>query len=210
MNIQRALTPDNIRNKRRKIYEFDGDWQEAFGNIEQGARILIYGESGNGKTRFMLRFAKYLSQFGRVAYNSLELGDSLALDLALQDEGINKGLLIYNRETVEMIEKRLKRHKSPDIILIDSLQYFRDDNGNGLSYGRYIKFTSQFPNKTLIFISHGEGKQPAGRVAKSVKFDSDCKVFVKGFRAFVTSRYGGGAPMTIWEQGAREYWKEFE
>ena len=207
--MQRALTPDNIFNKRRKIYDFDGDWEASFGKIERGARILIWGESGNGKTRFMLRFAKYLSKFGRVAYNSLELGDSLALELALEDEGIKKGLIIYNRETVEMIEERLKKHKSPDIILIDSLQYFRDENGNGMSYGRYIKFASQFPNKTLIFISHGEGKQPAGRVAKSVKFDADCKVFVKGFKAFVTSRYGGGQPYTIWEQGAAEYWKEF-
>ncbi len=208
--MQRALTPGNIKNKRRKIYDFEGDWLEAFGRIEQGARILIWGESGNGKTRFMLQLAKYLMNFGRVAYNSLELGDSQALNIALQEVGIEKGLLIYNRETVEMMETRLKKHKSPDILLIDSLQYFRDYNGRGMTYGRYIDFTGQFPNKTIIFISHGEGKHPAGRVAKSVKFDTDCKVFVKGFRAFVTSRYGGGEPLTIWEQGAREYWNEFE
>ena len=47
--MKRALTPSNVRNKKRKLYEFDGKWLAGFGNIEKGTRVLIYGESGMGK-----------------------------------------------------------------------------------------------------------------------------------------------------------------
>ena len=207
--MKRALTPSNVRNKKRKLYEFDGKWLAGFGNIEKGTRILIYGESGNGKTHFTFQLAKYLRKFGRVAYNSLELGDSLALATIMNEAGIKNEIVIYDRETIEQVTERMKKHKSPEVLIIDSMQYFRDDNGNGMTYKKYIEFTQEFSHKTLIFISHGKGKNPIGRLAESVKFDADCKVFVKGFRAFITSRYGGGEPIDVWEQGAKEYWGEF-
>nr|DAY11527.1 MAG TPA: AAA domain protein [Caudoviricetes sp.] len=208
--MKRALTPNNVRNKKRKLYEFDGKWQRGFGNIERGTRMLIYGESGNGKTHFTFQLAKYLRKFGRVAYNSLELGDSLALAKIMDEAGVKNEIIIYDRETIEQVTERMKKHKSPDVLIIDSLQYFRDNAGNGMTYKKYIEFTQELSHKTLVFISHGKGKNPVGRLAESVKFDADCKVFVKGFRAFITSRYGGGDPIDVWEQGAREYWGEFE
>lgn len=209
MKLKRALTPNNVRNKKRKIYDFDGVWLKGFGKIERGTRILIYGESGNGKTSFTFQLGKYLRKFGRVGYNSLELGTSLALKTILDNAGVKNELIIYDRETIEQLSERLRKHKSAEIIIIDSLQYFRDDSGNGINYKKYIEFTQEFSDKVLIFISHGKGKNPDGRLAESVKFDVDCKVFIKGFRAFITSRYGGGEPITIWEQGAKEFWGEF-
>jgi Cdc6-like AAA superfamily ATPase len=209
MRLKRALTPNNVRNKKRKIYDFEGVWLKGFGKIERGTRILIYGESGNGKTVFTFQFGKYLKKFGRVGYNSLELGTSLALQRILDEAGITNEVIIYDRETIEQLSERLRKHKSAEIIIIDSLQYFRDDNGNGINYKKYIEFTQEFSDKVLIFISHGKGKHPDGRLAESVKFDVDCKVFIKGFRAFITSRYGGGETITIWEQGAKEFWGEF-
>jgi hypothetical protein len=209
MKLKRALTPNNIRSKKRKIYEFDGEWLNGFGKIERGTKILIYGGSGNGKTIFVFKLGKYLRRFGRVGYNSLELGTSLALQRILDETGIKNEIIIYDRETIEQLSERLRKHKSAEIIIIDSLQYFRDDNGDGINYKKYIEFTQEFADKTLIFISHGKGNNPEGKLAESVKFDVDCKVFVKGFRAFITSRYGGGETITIWDQGAKEFWGEF-
>lgn len=209
MKLKRGLTPNNVRNKKRTIYNFDGVWLKGFGKIERGTRILIYGESGNGKTTFTFQLGKYLRKFGRVGYNSLELGSSLALKNILDEAGIKNEITIYERETIEQTTERLTKHKSVDIMIIDSLQYFRDESGNGINYKKYIEFTQEFSDKVLIFISHGKGKNPDGRLAESVKFDVDCKVFIKGFRAFITSRYGGGEPITIWEQGAKEFWGEF-
>ena len=208
--MNRALTPSNIRNKKRTIYKFEDKWLKGFGNIEKGTRMLVYGESGNGKSMLVFLLAKYLRKFGRVAYNSLELGDSLALNTIMNEAGIKNEIIIYNRETVEQITERMKKHKSPEFLIIDSLQYFRDNDGNGMSYKKYIEFTQELSNKVLIFISHGKGKNPEGKLAESVKFDVDCKVFVKGFKAFITSRYGGGEPLTIWEEGAKQFWGEFK
>jgi hypothetical protein len=208
-NTKRALTPNNIRHKTRKIYDFDGKWLAGFGKIERGTRMLIYGESGNGKSVFTFQLAKYLRKFGRVAYNSLELGDSLALKILLDAAEIKNEIIIYDRETIEQIEERMQQHKSPEILIIDSLQYFRDADGKGMNYKDYIKFSQKMSNKVLVFVSHGRGKNPEGRVAESVKFDVDCKVFVKGFKAFITSRYGGGEPLTVWDQGAKNFWGEF-
>ena len=47
-----------------------------------------------------------------------------------------------------------------------------------------------------------------------MRYDSDVKIRVEGYKAFVTTRYEdpdkgeGGADFIIWEQGAAEYWAE--
>ena len=75
----------------------------------------------------------------------------------------------------------------------------------------YFDLKQQLPNKLLIFISHAAGKEPDGDLAKKVRFDADVKIYVEGYKAFVTSRYGGGEPIIIWEKGAADYWgKESE
>lgn len=188
------------------ILDFKHEWLATFGRVESNARMLVWGGSGQGKSRFVLQLARHLSQFSRIAYNSLEMGDSMALGEALQAEKLHKNIIILNRENMEQVLTRMKRRKSPEVLIIDSMQYLRDENGNGMTYKKYIHFTSELHDKMLIFISHADHKEPSGRVAKTVRYDVDCKVFVKGFRAFVTSRYGGGKPLTIWEEGAKEYW----
>ncbi|AZI53870.1 AAA family ATPase [Epilithonimonas vandammei] len=208
MKLKRALTPSNVRNKKRKIYELDGDWLKAFGKLERGSRIMIYGAPKNGKSTFTFQLARYLRKFGRIGYNSLELGDSLALENIMNEAGIKNEIIIYNRETIEQILFRMGKHKSPDILIIDSIQYFRDSEGKGMNYGKYIEFTQELANKTIIFISHSKGKNPIG-LGENIQYDVDITIPVKGFRAFPTSRYGGGEPITIWEQGAKEFWGEF-
>ncbi len=208
MKLTRALTPANIRNKKRKIYEFDGKWEKAFGKIEKGSRILIYGNPKNGKSTFTFQFAKYLRKFGRIGFNSIEMGDSLALDLTMETADIKNEVIIYNRETIEQIVERMKRHKSPEILIIDSLQFFRNNDGKLMTHGMYIEFTQELSNKTLIFINQQKGKQPKG-LGESVQFDVDAVVSVEKFRAFPVSRFGGGEPIDIWEDGAKEAWGEF-
>lgn len=188
------------------VLDFKNEWFAAFGRIEANSRMLVWGGSGQGKSRFVLQLAKYLSNFCRVAYNSLEMGDSLALGEALEAEGIDKNIIILNRETIEQITARMQKRKSPDVLIVDSLQYFRDNDGNGMNYKRYIKLSNILSDKMLVFVSHADHKEPAGRVAKAVRYDVDVKIMVQGFKAFITSRYGGGEPITIWEKGAKEYW----
>ena len=61
-------------------------------------------------------------------------------------------------------------------------------------------------NKLFIFISHADGKNPEGSLAKFVKYDADVKIRVEGYRAMCLSRLGGDKePYTIWEQGAAQF-----
>lgn len=185
--------------------KFEGYWEESFGHPEPAGAWIIWGASGNGKTSFALKLATYLSRYGRVAYNSLEEGIGKSLQVAIRrvDAYSAKGLIIIS-EDMEILRKRLNKHKSPQMIIIDSFQY------TGLSKSEYKQLKQDYPNKLFIFISHAEGAQPEGRAAKFVRYDADVKIHVEGYKAFVVSRFGGGKPYTIWREGAEKYWNELK
>ena len=104
-------------------------------------------------------------------------------------------------EPINDLTARLKMKKSARIVVIDSFQYMM------MSYKDYIEFKSQFPDKLIIFISHADGKNPAGRSAKSVKFDAGLKIWVEGYRAFSHGRYKGPKEeYDIWTERALNYW----
>lgn len=188
--------------------DFTGDWLKAFGRPSYRDAWIIWGASGSGKTRFTLQLCKYLTQFGRVAYNSLEEGDSLSLQQGFEDVNmmeVSGRLVLLDRMSMEELSEKLSKRKSWDIIVIDSFQY------TGMTYKDYQKLRERHPDKLFIFISHAKGNDPAGGPASKVRYDCGCKIRVEGFRAIVTSRYmkGAGKPYTIWEEGAALYWGNF-
>lgn len=186
--------------------EFEGEWLEAFGRPEKRGVWLIWGASGNGKTSFALKLCKYLCNFGRVAYDSLEEGACLNMQNAMRREGmmdVNGRFILLDNEKMEELSLRLKRQKAPDFVVIDSLQY------SMLNYRTYIAFKEKHPKKVLIFISHAEGKLPKGRTANSVKFDAFLKIHVEGFRAFSQGRTKGPTGyFDIWPEKSAEYYGE--
>ncbi|MBE9469007.1 MAG: hypothetical protein IMY72_11910 [Bacteroidetes bacterium] len=202
--MRRAVSIDELFKRKFKVMDFTGKWKDAVGKPEAGGAWLVWGNSSQGKTRFSIQLAKYLSNFGRVAYNPLEEGISESFKKAIIDENItSKNRIIFlDKEPIDELEKRLKKQKSPNFIIIDSLQY------TGMTYNDYKKIRDEFPHKVFIFISHADGREPAGRVAKSVRYDVSVKIRVEGYKAFPQSRYGGGEPYVIWEEGANKYWVE--
>ncbi len=200
----RAASVEQVLRTRFKVLPFDGEWKEAIGCPEMTGSWIIWGNSGNGKTRFALQLCKYLCRFGRVAYDSLEEGVSASLMKALQETSmmdVRRRFVVLDKEPIDQLMERLSKGKSPDVVCIDSLQY------TGMSYEQYKALKERFPKKLFIWISHAEGVQPEGRVAKKVRFDSNVKVFVRAYRAEPVSRYGGGKPYIVWEEGYR---KNFE
>lgn len=203
IELQRAVSVTELLSRQMKTLPFDGEWKAAMGEPEMRGSWLIWGNSGNGKTRFALQLAKYLTQFGRVAYNSLEEGVSVSFRRAIIAVGmqeVKNRFVLLDQEPMEQLMIRLAKHKSPDIVIIDSLQY------TGLRYDAYKELRRRFPKKLFIFISHAEGKDPEGRVAKRVRFDAFVKIWVEGYRAQCQSRYGGGEPYIIWREGYDKYW----
>lgn len=175
---------------------FNGKWKESFGDPELKGTWIIYGPSGNGKTRFAVQLLRYLTNFSKVLYNSMEEGASVSFTDACLAEGlesVESKFLILDNEPMKDLLERLRRQRSPKIIFIDSLQYSR------LNYVQYIALKEEFPNKLFIFISHADGKKPAGRTATSVEYDANVKIFVQGYVAYPKSRYGGNEPYIIWK-----------
>lgn len=203
--MARAISVTELYKKKFNEMHFEGKWQEFIGNPELIGSWIIWGGSGNGKTRFTMQLCKYLAKFERVAYNSLEEGLSKSVQTAFRATNmyeVKNRVILLDAEPMEELIARLKKHKSPNIIVIDSIQY------SGMSYNDYKNLRSQFPRKLFILISHADGKNPAGRVAKSIRYDAFVKILVEGYRAFPISRFGGGKPYTIWEEGAKEYYDE--
>lgn len=202
-NKNRAISVSELETTKFAALAFDGEWESFLGLPERSGAWLIWGASGNGKTRFALQLAKYMTRFGKVAYNALEEGVSLSLRKACKETGmseVKKRIIFLDKEPVFELKERLSKRKSPDIIIIDSVQY------TGMKYSDYTQLKDQFRNKLFILISHADGKEPAGRVAKSIRFDVSVKIRVEGYKAFPVSRYGGGEEYIIWEDGAYKYW----
>jgi len=203
MAIKRAISIEEIEKRKFIDMEFTDKWALSFGIPERSGIWLIWGHSGNGKTRFSLQLAKYLTRFGKVAYNTLEEGARKSMQKAVIETGLRevaRNIILLDREPIGELANRLRRRRSPDICIIDSFQY------TGMTRSDYIALKEEFNNKLFVFISHADGRHPEGRTAKFIRYDADIKIHIEGYKAFPTSRYGGGEPFVIWDLGAEKYW----
>ncbi len=184
----------------------DAKSAEIYGEtIELRGTWIVWGNSGNGKTRYCLGLARQLAMLKKVAYWSLEekLKTSFVRAVRgsnMQDVATNIRFPQWKNEAE--FRNALKSSKTPRIIFIDSYQYL------GLTKREYISLKEEFPNHLFVFVSHAEGKHPEGRAAKFVRYDADMKIRVEGYKAFIVSRHGGSpdAEYVIWPEGAAKYW----
>lgn len=203
--MKRAYSPSEILNMNKKVFDFEGEWYDAFGVPEQLGVWFVWGNSGNGKTSFVMQLARELARFGKVAYNALEEGTSKTVQDAIERFELHEldGRLQFLCESLDVLTARLAKRRSPDFVIVDSFQYSQ------LTYKQYITFKEANANKLIIFVSHADGKRPSGRSAVSVMYDAALKVWVEGYRAFSKGRYiGEVGHMDVWKQGAMNYWGE--
>lgn len=209
--MSRAISNKNVLAAQFETADFDGPFLASFGRPELRGVWIIWGGSGSGKTTFTLQLCKYLSKFRRVAYDSLEQGLSLSLQKAwervdMAEAGSN--IILLDKEDLPELCTRLRKRKSPDIIVVDSVQYLTK-----FYMEQFKKLNAEFPNKLFIYISQADkaDRAPAG-MAKNIRYHADIKIRVEGYKAFVTTRYEdtergeGGADFIIWQQGADDYW----
>ena len=203
--MARALSVTEAVSMKKETLKLTGAWADAFGEPERIGVWFIWGNSGNGKSSYVMQLCKELAKFGRVAYDSLEEGASLTMQNTLRRFNmaeVNRRFQLLDCEPMSELGERMDKHKSPDFYVIDSFQY------SGLTYASYKSLKERHPNKLLIFISHAEGENPEGRAAKKVAYDADMKIRVEGFRAVCKGRFitEPGNHFTIWAEGATQYW----
>lgn len=208
----RAISNRNILDAKFQTADFTGEWLASFGRPALSGIWMIYGASGSGKTTFILQLCKYLTNFGKVAYDSLEQGFSLSMQIAwrrVHMEDVGDRIVLLDKEQQQPLRMRLKKRKSPDIVVIDSVKYVL-----GFKLSDLMSLKHDFPDKLFIFIAHEKNGEPDGAVSGAIKYDADIKIRTEGYKAFVTTRYEdaehgeGGADFIIWEKGAKEYWAE--
>lgn len=197
----RAISNKNVLTAKFEVADFDGAFLASFGRPELRGAWIIYGGSGCGKTTFVMQVCKYLTRFRRVAYNSLEQGLSLSLQKAWERVGmeeVGNRIILLNKESLKDLRVRLTKKQSPDVIVVDSVQYW-----HGLKWSDFTNLKDDYPNKLFIFISQERGGLPDGKLAQKIRYDSEIKIRVEGYKAFVTTRYEvadlgeGGADFVI-------------
>lgn len=200
--MARALGVTEFLSKKFVEYEFTDKWLLAMGKPETNFKMIIYGKPKNGKTEFCIQFAKYMTAFGKVLYNSFEQGHSKSLQDAFVRQNMKEvsgKIIVTHKEKYEEMFIRLRKKKSPNIIFIDSLQYVK------LTVEQWKELIEKFPKKVFIVISHASGDEPKGSSAEAIQYDVDISVLVKGFAAHCQGRFGGGDELIIWEEGHRRY-----
>jgi len=203
--MRRAATSMQVLETKFDELPFDGIWKELFGEPELSGCWIVWGESANGKTAFVLQLARYLTTYVRVAIDSIEEGISKSLRDAIEREKMAEcqgRFLILDKEPIEELEERIAKHKSPAVYIIDSIQY------TGLNKLTAKNLVDRYPSKLFIFTSHASGKYPEGRTANAIRYHANVKIRIEGFRAFVQSRYGGDKERfyEIYQEGAQRYW----
>ena len=201
--MKRAYSVRNVLDAKFNTLEFDGEWLEAVGKPELGGSWMVYGAPKNGKTSLAMKLARYLTRFCRVAYDSVEEGLSLSMQNCVERTfggEASRRFVLLNKEGVEELTERLSRRCSPDAVVVDSVQFL------GLRWEEYKTLTERFPHKLFVWVSHVDGNQPEGRVAKKIWRDADVYIRVEGFRGFPVGRYMGGAPIDVDRELAERYW----
>lgn len=201
--LKRLKSPNDIYTRSREILRFKGKWAEHIGLPEIRGSWFVYGHSGQGKTSYLTQMAAMLTAFGKVWYVGAEEGDSESFKKAIRRAGIQRNFNL-SEDSFEDLLLRLQGRSVPTYLFYDSIQAV------GMSKDMYHSLLDACEAKDcqLILVSHAEGTKPAGRPAKHMHYMSFVKIWVKGFKAFPLSRYGGTEPYTIYEKRAAEYWSD--
>ena len=110
--MKRVKSIRDIVTKKYDIFPFEGKWKEAFSNPECYGVWFIWGNSGNGKTSFVMQLCKELCKYDRVLFVSLEEGTSLTVKNSLLRFGMMSanGKMGFVKESIQELSARLRQH----------------------------------------------------------------------------------------------------
>ena len=200
--MSKAIGIKDFMERKFVTYPFTGEWLKHLGTPEKNFQMIIYGDPGNGKTDYAIKFSKMIAQCGaKVYYNSFEEGISCTLQEAVRRNELMdvKGRILFgNKETTDDMITRLAKRNSANVVVIDSRDYMN------LTTEQYKKLQHRFPKKAFVILCWQSGGKPKGQYAKDIEYMCDIKVQVSHFKAHSRSRFGGNEVYTIWNKKAKE------
>lgn len=121
-DAKETMSLGDLQKKQFKTLDFTGEWEKLIGKPEQNFSIMIYGQSGHGKSYLGVKLSEYLANnFGSVLFNSSEEGVSLSLQEKLKNLS-SDNFRISNFKDFEAIKKHLKQSRAK-FVVIDSVNH---------------------------------------------------------------------------------------
>lgn len=121
-DAKNVISLRDLQKAQFKTLQFSGKWKELMGTPEERFSVMIYGQSGQGKSTFAINFAEYLSNnFGTVLFNSAEEGISLTLQDKLKNLK-STDLFISHHKDFNSMKKHLKTSTCKFVVL-DSVNH---------------------------------------------------------------------------------------
>lgn len=198
--MSRSIGITDFLERKFITHAFNGPWADTFGESERNMKVIIWGHPGHGKTEFCIQFAKYVSRFTKVYYNSYEQGICKTLQDALKRNNMGEvaGRVVFgDQETFPEMLARLDGKNAPQVCIIDSRDYIN------LTTEQFKTLIERHPRKCFVIICWQSGKDPRGEYAKQIAYMCDVKIQVHNFKAFPRSRFGGNKPFVIWDKSPK-------
>lgn len=150
-------------------YDFDGRWQQFFGDPSINCHYMVFGLPKSGKSTFCMHFAKYLADnHGSVLYVASEEGFSQTLKNKLTNFGLTSDRMHFsNYREAEPIMNVASEY---DFMFIDSVNFIN------ISPEQVREMKHKNPNLSLITIQQATKD---GDFRGSQEFAHDCDSIVK-------------------------------
>jgi hypothetical protein len=195
--IKRSVSMHDVLNNKYTMLDLDPEWRKYIGHPQENFKMIVYGESGGGKTTFVMRLCVALTKLGKVYYNSAEEGEGATIQAAAircnVKELCPKGsFMLGDRDSFDDMVHKLSQKRSARFAVLDSLQYMN------LTEEQFKRLVALFKNKVFIVISWSSGPSPKGKVAKAVEYMADIKTYVSNGTAVSRSRFGPTEPFEIY------------
>ena len=187
MAKKRIFSIDALKKKKYQSLELDPYYAELMGIPERILTVIMYGESGSGKSVFALKFAEYFANaFGKGFYNSHEEGANKTIQDRVNNFDINaKRLWIADCYSFEEMCDHIQRTYCK-LIVIDSVKYMN------FTIAQLKELRERFAKRhlTIVMVDFGSSKgSPAS--GKDLIHASDVKMYFKDGRVHSISRYLG-------------------
>lgn len=189
-----VITSHDVLKTNVKGLPFTGEWRDFLGEPAKNFFMILSAQPGHGKSTFCLKFANYLTKFGRVLYiTNEEDAERIKRKFEFLKDPIKNFDLSFQANTFKQVLDLLKRGKY-DFVFIDSAQY------GGMDFKELREIRKQFPNNALIAISR-QTKNGTTRGSQEKEYDGDItiKFYTQGHARTVKNRFNELAEYVLFD-----------
>lgn len=173
----RIISLSELKAQEFDVYNFSEGFDEIIGNPAKNFSMVVYGESGQGKSTWVIEFANYLAEtHGKVLYNSSEERIS---------QSLKRKLLKYDSDNFAIAEcqnyKALKqaiRGNGFKFVVIDSI------NDMNIKPNELAELTERNADKAFIFIMQAT-KQGNYKGSSQFVHDADILIRLESYQPIV-------------------------